>query len=1091
MGERFGENQEEEFLGSQSISLETGKEISEAVLHEKERKLLESFHDYVTIREAIEEGNGGSSELALAIGVKDPEFAKSTARKILEKSNFDNSLADVCGMALELNDVDLQKHIVEKYGYRVGKPGKVAAVLGDFETAKNTINSWGSKSYYGRDTVSEIGVLIAQKDPVAAKEMMEKNLGLSQDPDKMGSYDDLRIIQNMTVEMAKSDPDTARGIMKNYLGSKYFYQVAGHIAVGLGDTETAKMVAEKCLTGYSTHPRDAAEIALALGDKDLMKRSFENAKRSGPKTAGEIAVKFGDLEMAKKAIEDCLVIREERRKAGKYDANSSDDGQSYEKAAAKLMVDVVKEDASYGKELVEKYFLNLDQKKTTFSMLENGVPFDVIRPVATILADKDPGVARTIATRFYEAGWKSTGDAIVAEIFKSNINRLKVSPEEGVSLLSSGKDTVALAVGWFLKPEDLQKTLGEVGNENIRRTALLGGIFSKEPAAYQRELADIAFSSPAAPSFERNLARCLVYFDYEQVSSIMLQKVKDAKDEKVLARYLKTLIEIENPKGRTIATDLFTNRDMQPRLREYVARKLIDEKHWDPALGSILQERTKEGKKQEVDDTLVAMIKDLGLTPDKSGYEALEKPGLLEGASLQERVQELKSLRQEFSQLPLEQLKERLKDDRIRQIFYLVKGGEYRYTLINDYSYQKFSLVVGKILEQEVDEGKMKEFEKSLESANISAEQRTTIIQSLKEGRFPFANPEQRSFSFETSVELGSEYEIAFQRLQEVWGRELKVLAVVNDQAGELPLGIDDALANFEGKDAEKPKTKKVLELLKTGEKQDYQSVKKIAELCKKELISSLKQRGKQVEDKKNINDRMAELERLNTSGILHAFLSERLPQLKDSSILSEWESHLRETLSTLETGPVKGGSKNKRLELTFLDKGRDFVRSVRFADGRQCCFNSTNYGGEAGAVGGADWIARLHADPLSFIIDVKEEGSRIVSGFVFGRMGIDPETKRPIPMLNGIYSQESGGAVANNILKSIEERFAKTIGASSIVIASKYGGTLSQKPTGYENIQKEIQAIRALKHNEKVYDDIGTVPNGTFTFSGYERQLL
>jgi hypothetical protein len=123
--------------------------------------------------------------------------------------------------------------------------------------------------------------------------------------------------------------------------------------------------------------------------------------------------------------------------------------------------------------------------------------------------------------------------------------------------------------------------------------------------------------------------------------------------------------------------------------------------------------------------------------------------------------------------------------------------------------------------------------------------------------------------------------------------------------------------------------------------------------------------------------------------------------------------------------------------------------------------------------------------------VDIKEEGSRIVSGFVFGRMGIDPETKRPVVMLNGIYSQNSGATLNNNILKLIEEKFAKVIGSSSVVIASKHGGKLGQKPEGYQIVKKDIQAIRALENNNKLYDDIGNTPNGSFTFQGYERSLV
>jgi len=163
-------------------------------------------------------------------------------------------------------------------------------------------------------------------------------------------------------------------------------------------------------------------------------------------------------------------------------------------------------------------------------------------------------------------------------------------------------------------------------------------------------------------------------------------------------------------------------------------------------------------------------------------------------------------------------------------------------------------------------------------------------------------------------------------------------------------------------------------------------------------------------------------------------------------------------------------------------------MRAVRFADS-QCCFNSIHYRIE-GDLGAADWIARLYADPLSFIMDLKDEGSRIISGFVFGLMGIDPKTKRPVVMINGIYTQESGGSIVNNILKLIEDNFAREIGASSIVIALKHGVRLIEEPTGYKPVQRTLKVIRALKNNDRCYDDIGTVANGKFSFKGYEKRL-
>lgn len=1056
-------------------SLPQSLEDTESPLHQKEAQLLDTFKDLIDTRKALDESKDSykTVELAIALAEKDPASAKAAAQRLIDKQDFEKAGR----IAVAVGDDEFTKKVLEaspKNNFPTALSDSVP--LEDVEPIKSNLTRWAKRDYFPSiDSVGKMASQVADKDPAFLKELLEGSL-LNKES---GTYPEVEAAGKIASALAKQDPEYAKGMMNKDLSAKYGGRIAGEVALALGDVDSARKAAEKCLATSS--PDKAGKIAIAIGDTELAKKVLKESERYGDSTAGlkgRISLYLGDIDAAKAAVEQC-------HKAVKKDDRMEVNDQN---SALEIARVVATKEPTYAKELVNRYFQHIDGDRA--STLAGGVSFNTAQHMTLILAEKDPAFARQVARKFTDIGWDSFSDTVKAELFKTNAAKLEISPDEAAKLLESGNDKTRLAVGWFLKPDDLQKTLESVSDENIRRNALLGGMFNKSPEMYQRELVDIAFSSPDDPKFGRTLARCLVYFDYEQVSNIMLQKVKDAPDEKMLTRYLKTLIEIENPKGRTIATDLFTNREVNSHLRGYLAKKLITEKHWDPALGPVLQKSVQEGKSEEVDNTLVAMIKELGLTPDKPGYEALEKPGLLQGATLPERVQELKTLRQEFAQLSLDQLKERLKDERIRQVFYLVKGGEYRYTLINNYSYEKFSLVVGKVLKQNIDEGKMGEFEKSLEAAGVSAEQRQFILQSFREGRFPLENPEQRSIPFETSVELGSEYEIAFQRLQEIWGRELKALAVTSEQSGELPIGMDAALTTLEGVEVGKPKVQKVIEFLKQGEKQDYQSVRKIAEACKKDLIASARQKAKQAPDKQGAKDRITELERLNTSGILHAFLSERLPQLKDSAILSEWESHVRETLSTLEAGPAKGGSKNKRLELTFLDKGRDFVRSVRFADGRQCCFNSTNYNPEGGGVGGADWVSRLNADPLSFIMDVKEQDSRIVSGFVFGRMGIDPETKRPVVMLNGIYSQDSGGAVANNILKSIEDNFARKIGASSIVIASKYGGTLSRNPAGYKEVNRTLQAIRALQNSDKVYDDIGTVPNGTFTFSGYERKL-
>lgn len=1060
----------------------------------KKEDLVTSFQDYVHTRKifdaGVETGRYDIQAYALSVLQKDPEAVKQGVERLIEKSKF----GDAGDIALAIGDDELSRKVLAAC-VESDKPHSVAMIaakFGDIEPIRSNFKRWATSKYYpSSKVVHDMAMTLAEQDLPLLKSTITEMLNKTS-----GTYAEREMVSDIVCVVVTKDHAFGKRIMEDDLAKEYGGSHARKIAIVTGDTETARKLVDKFIKKHN--PRMAAEMASLLGDEEINQKVLKEAARYSPGTAGEAGLLIGNLEVAKHDVLACIARRAEKIKAGEYNANSTDSGENNEKKGAELMIQIAERDPDYGKEIIEQYFRGVDalpadqQAYATGAdnkSFANGVPSRAVEQIGIFLAEHDPDFSRKTAERLRSIGNSIAADRIIAEIFQKNFPKIKLTESEAQKLLETGRDQTALAVGWALAPAELQRILPHVTSQTMARSAKLGGIFNKTATQYERELSDIAFSTPNDPSFNRSLSRCLVYFDYDQVSNILLQKVKDAADENMAARYLKTLVEMENPKGRTMATDLFANREIDPHLRRYLAKKLLAEKHWDPELTPLLQKSIAEGNEAAVDDTLVAMIKDLGLVPDRASYEVLEKPGILTGATLKERVNELKSLREEFSKLTLTELKEKLKDERIRKIFYLVKGGEYRYTLINNYSYEKFSLVVSKMLEQVTDDASLTKFDTAMEKGGIQPDARAFVLKAMNEGRFPFQNADDRSFSFDASIELGSEYEIASERLQEIWGQELYVLAAAQEDDAETPIGIEAALATLEGKDVKGAKTLRILEGLKQGVKQDFQSMKKLADACKKEMTSMLRSKMKQTGGKGDEQAKLDELERLNISGIFHLYLSERFPKLKGSSLLREWESHVRDVLTTLETGPVKGGSKKKKLELTFLDKGKDFIRATRFADGRQCCFNSNNYNMEGGT-SAADWIARLHADPLSFVMDIKESGSRIVSGFVFGRMGIDPKTGRPVVMLNGIYSQDSGATMNNNILKLIEEKFARTIGASSIDIASKHGGKLSQKPDGYKEVKRDIEAVRALKGSTTVYDDIGVVANGNFSFEGYEREL-
>lgn len=583
------------------------------------------------------------------------------------------------------------------------------------------------------------------------------------------------------------------------------------------------------------------------------------------------------------------------------------------------------------------------------------------------------------------------------------------------------------------------------------------------------------------------LANGLRFAEYETASNLLLnQLAQGAADPATQLRYLKTLIEIENPKGKALATKLYADPNLVPQHKEYLARKLISVGYWDKNLGAHLTQALSKHGRVETDAILTGLITELGLTPDLGSFKALEATGLLQSESVASRLAELKQHKQRFIGMPRETLLDTFaKDPAALQIYYLLHGGEYQYSLINDYSFEKFKLIVEKINGLRISEEKLQTMVESLTAASKSETEISAILDNLKRGT-PAITSGDRVVKFMANAEFGSQREAGLNRLNsDVWADELKsliALGAMNSSAAN----ISEAKTFFEKNRASLEQHANAQGLFKTlqiVEKQDERTLDELATKLRKELINTARQRGEGAE--------LQTLQHVDTQEVIARYLLSKFPGLEKTGAFSEWQSHLSEVMTQLTTS-AKGKNKESRnieFELTFLDKGEDFIRSVRFADGQQCCFNSSKYIIQ-GDIGSADWIARLNKDPLSFMVDIKQADTNTISGFVFGRMATNPQTGKPVVMLNGIYSQFKGETINNNILQIIEERFARNLGADGIAIAAIHGGALSKAPNGYETVKGlNLNAIRAIDETN-TYDDIGTVANGPFEFSGYFKKL-
>lgn len=662
---------------------------------------------------------------------------------------------------------------------------------------------------------------------------------------------------------------------------------------------------------------------------------------------------------------------------------------------------------------------------------------------------------------------------------KFGINKNSLSRSDVEALLLSGRDDVANAIG-VLMPE-VASGLEIKMSEPTKIALQLGaaeeqGTLSKMPLSEQED---------ERSSELRAISRAYSFYQYETASNALLGILQSSQSDKDSIRVLKTLIEQENPKGRYLATQLFTEPSLARDHKRYLAEKLIAENHWDAGLGAYLIDKDEN----EVSDTLTAIIRDLGLTPDMQVYQVVEKPGLLHGNTLVERIEELQNYRSVFSGLSRGELLDKFKkEENLEKIFYLLYGGEYRYSLINDYSFEKFKSVTEKIHNLEEDPDSMARFENILRSVGMKEEDASSLVLSLQQGVPPVPENE-RTTVFTTNVEFGSKKEALLQRLGDVWGQELPAIYLSEltkskpenmQEALELIDGIDVSALLSQGQKTNK-RVRQILETLRTEDKQDYETITKLAETLQKDLLS----RARQQKDKSII----AEIKSLNPTEIVLRYVRETVKN-GGTFLVREWESHFKEIIEGLSEVGVDNSIETREsmeLELTFLDKGKDFVRSVRFADAFRCCFNSTRHiPGERSA---ADYIAMLNKDPLSFIMDIKKKGSKEISGFVFGRMGVNSQSNEPILMLNGIYSAYRGNQMVNNVLKIVEEKLATRLKVSSVVIAAKHGGSI-ESPEGYQKVsERKIEAIRGIKQ-KRCYDDIGTAGSEEFAFSGYEKFL-
>lgn len=196
--------------------------------------------------------------------------------------------------------------------------------------------------------------------------------------------------------------------------------------------------------------------------------------------------------------------------------------------------------------------------------------------------------------------------------------------------------------------------------------------------------------------------------------------------------------------------------------------KLVKRSYVPADVGEWWQERNSanktkkefvEDKKLQADQQnrlvlLQKLITELGVIPSRDILEFLDDARRWKNAPLDKRVEIIRASQAEFAKAKSQnELVETLaQDDNKAMIYYLLHGGDDRFNLINNYSFEKFKEMLKLIADLRVHEKPIGMFERALEKAGLDRAKIVGIVSRLRAGHFPLENGQDtQEASFEVS----------------------------------------------------------------------------------------------------------------------------------------------------------------------------------------------------------------------------------------------------------------------------------------------------------------------------------------------------
>lgn len=236
------------------------------------------------------------------------------------------------------------------------------------------------------------------------------------------------------------------------------------------------------------------------------------------------------------------------------------------------------------------------------------------------------------------------------------------------------------------------------------------------------------------------------------------------KEQEYLPHILGVLVnKFDDYRVNDLALQMVGDARLTNPVRYMLLRKLVQRGYVSKDVDEWWEESTKKAIKQDnlsADrdgrfELLQKVITDLGIVPSREVLNFLEDKKRWGNITLAERVAKIRDSQKEFARVKSQkELVDILtRDENKAMVYYILHGGEDRFNLINNYSFEKFKEMIKLIADLRVHAEPIKKFETALRESGLDKKQIADIVANLNAGHFPLASSEQarQTVSFEVS----------------------------------------------------------------------------------------------------------------------------------------------------------------------------------------------------------------------------------------------------------------------------------------------------------------------------------------------------